>query len=173
MLGRLTSARRQDAEEIPCPLPMAIFAVRRMDVRFEQRVNIKFCVKLGKTATSPVLPWSLSVQFFLFPRLKKRLKERRHENIEAKWLWRWSSQAFWKRHSPAAFRTYRNAGNSVLTVEGTTLRGTGSISCEDEFCIFYRLSLRTLRTKDVFFYLAPRASQWAKASSLTRFLDHT
>jgi hypothetical protein len=32
-------------------LPVAIFAVRRMDVRFEQRVNIKFCVKLGKTAT--------------------------------------------------------------------------------------------------------------------------
>jgi hypothetical protein len=30
---------------------MAIFAARRMDVRFEQRVNIKFCVKLGKTAT--------------------------------------------------------------------------------------------------------------------------
>jgi hypothetical protein len=29
---------------------MAIFAVRRMGVRFEQRVNIKFCVKLGKTA---------------------------------------------------------------------------------------------------------------------------
>jgi hypothetical protein len=26
---------------------------------------------------------------------------------------------------------------------------TGSISCEVEFCIFYRLSLRTLRTKDV------------------------
>ena len=35
----------------PCPLPVAIFAVRRMDVQFEQRVNIKFCVKLGKTAT--------------------------------------------------------------------------------------------------------------------------
>jgi hypothetical protein len=29
---------------------VAIFAVRRMDVRFEQRVDIKFCVKLGKTA---------------------------------------------------------------------------------------------------------------------------
>jgi hypothetical protein len=35
----------------PCPFPVAIFAVRRMDVQFEQRVNIKFCVKLGKTAT--------------------------------------------------------------------------------------------------------------------------
>jgi len=37
--------------ETPCPLSVAIFAVRRMDVRFEQQVNIKFCVKLGKTAT--------------------------------------------------------------------------------------------------------------------------
>jgi hypothetical protein len=35
----------------PCPLPVAIFAVRRMDIRFEQRVNIKFYVKLGKRAT--------------------------------------------------------------------------------------------------------------------------
>jgi hypothetical protein len=66
-----------------------------------------------------------------------------------KWLRRWSSQAFRKRHSPAAFRTWRNAGNSVLTVEGTTSKGTGSISCEAEFCIFYRLSLKTLWTKDV------------------------
>ena len=64
-------------------------------------------------------------------------------------LRRWSSKAFQKRHSPAAFRTCRNAGNSVLTAEGTTSKGTGSISCEVEFCIFYRLSLRTLRTKDV------------------------
>jgi hypothetical protein len=62
---------------------------------------------------------------------------------------RWSSQAFRKKHSPAAFRTCRNAGNSALTAEGTTSKGTGSISCEVEFCIFYRLSLRTLRTKDV------------------------
>jgi hypothetical protein len=36
-----------------------------------------------------------------------------------------------------------------LTAEGTTSMGTGSISCEVEFCIFYRLILRTLRTKDV------------------------
>jgi hypothetical protein len=66
-----------------------------------------------------------------------------------KQLRRWSSQAFRKSYSPAAFRTCRNAGNSVLTAEGTTSEGTGSISCEVEFCIFYRLSLRTLRTKDV------------------------
>jgi hypothetical protein len=30
---------------------VAIFAVRRLDVRFEQQVKFKFCVKLGKTAT--------------------------------------------------------------------------------------------------------------------------
>jgi hypothetical protein len=36
-----------------------------------------------------------------------------------------------------------------LTAVGSTSKGTGSISCEVEFCIFYRLSLRTLRTKDV------------------------
>jgi hypothetical protein len=41
-----------------------------------------------------------------------------------------------------------------LTAEGTTSKGTGSISCEVEFCIFYRLSLRTLRTKDVFEYFS-------------------
>jgi hypothetical protein len=66
-------------------------------------------------------------------------------------LRRWSSQAFRKTHSPAAFRTCRNASNSVLTTEGTTSKGTGSISCEVEFGIFYRLSLRTLRTKDVIY----------------------
>jgi hypothetical protein len=67
-------------------------------------------------------------------------------------LRRWSSKAFRKRHSPAAFRTCRNAGNSALTAEGTPSKGTGSISCEVEFCIFYRLSLRTLRTKDVYLH---------------------
>jgi hypothetical protein len=70
-------------------------------------------------------------------------------------LRRWSSQAFRKRHSPAAFRTCISAGNSLLTVEGTTSKGTGSISCEVEFCIFYRLNLRTLRTKDVYRHLSP------------------
>jgi hypothetical protein len=43
-----------------------------------------------------------------------------------------------------------------LTAEGTTSKGTGSISCEVEFCIFYRLSLRTLRTKDVIFQILQR-----------------
>jgi hypothetical protein len=47
----------------------------------------------------------------------------------------------------AAYRVA--AGNSALTAEGSTSKGTGSISCEVEFCIFYRLSLRTLRTNDV------------------------
>jgi hypothetical protein len=36
-----------------------------------------------------------------------------------------------------------------LTAEGTISKGTRSISCEFIFCIFYRLSLKTLRTKDV------------------------
>jgi hypothetical protein len=54
-----------------------------MDVRFEQRVNIKFCVKLGKTATSPYSPDLSPCDFFLFPRLRKRLKGLRNENIEA------------------------------------------------------------------------------------------
>jgi hypothetical protein len=67
-------------------------------------------------------------------------------------LRRWSSQAFRKKHSPAAFKTWRNAGNGVLTAEGTTSKGIGSISCEVEFCILYRLSLRNLRTKDVHIY---------------------
>jgi hypothetical protein len=71
-------------------------------------------------------------------------------------LRRLSSQKFRKRHSPAAFRTCRNAGNSVLTAEETTSKWTGSISCEAEFCIFYRLSLWTLRTKDVFAMLCIR-----------------
>jgi hypothetical protein len=64
-------------------------------------------------------------------------------------LRRWGSQAFRKRHSLAAFGTCRNAGTSVLTAEGTTSKVTGNISCEVEFCIFYGLCLRTLRTKDV------------------------
>jgi hypothetical protein len=41
-----------------------------------------------------------------------------------------------------------------LTAEGAASKGTGSISCEVEFCIFYRLSLRTLRTKDVYISVA-------------------
>jgi hypothetical protein len=53
-----------------------------MDVRFEQRVNIKFCVKLGKTATETLQ--LLRVAYGdVEARMKKRLKGRRHENIEA------------------------------------------------------------------------------------------
>jgi hypothetical protein len=47
-----------------------------------------------------------------------------------------------------------------LTAEGTTSKRTGSISCEVEFCIFYRLSLRTLRTKDVFDSIAQSTNIW-------------
>jgi hypothetical protein len=42
-----------------------------------------------------------------------------------------------------------------LTAEGTS-KGTGSISCEVEFCIFYRLILRTLRTKDAYVWKKER-----------------
>lgn len=51
-LVRTTSARLQGAAEKPhvnCHLQIS--AVESMNVQFEQRVNIKFCVKLGKTAT--------------------------------------------------------------------------------------------------------------------------
>jgi hypothetical protein len=121
-----------------------------MDVRFEQRVNIKFCVKLGKTATSPYSPDLSPCDFFLFPRLKKMLKGRRHDNIEVKRLRRWSSRAFRKRHSPGAFRTCRNADNSVLTAEGTTSKGTGSISCEVEFCIFLQNQSQNFTDKGLY-----------------------
>jgi hypothetical protein len=76
---------------------------------------------------------SLRAIFFLFPRLKKRLKGRRHENIEAI--------------------------QAAATMKITGIPKEAFTSCfQDlqkrwqqciEFCIFYRLSLRTLRTKDV------------------------
>jgi hypothetical protein len=54
-----------------------------MDVRFEQRVNIKFCVKLGKTATETMqlLPDAYGDE--ALSRAEKGAKGRRHENIEA------------------------------------------------------------------------------------------
>jgi hypothetical protein len=60
-------------------LPVAIFAVRRMDVRFEQRVNIKFCVKLGKTATC----WLMPCVSISRPATKFCGRTWRLENIEA------------------------------------------------------------------------------------------
>jgi hypothetical protein len=58
------------------------FAVRRMDVRFEQRVNIKFCVRLGKTAkeTLHLLRDAYGDEVDLPP---NSAGGRRHENIEA------------------------------------------------------------------------------------------
>jgi len=94
------------------------------------------------------------------PRLFKRLR-------------RWSSQAFRKRHSPAAFRICRDADNIVLTAEGTTPKGTGSISCEVEFCIFYRLSLRTLRTKDVYHVLGHETSRMGHLNLLHSYKQMT
>jgi hypothetical protein len=53
-----------------------------MDVRFEQTVNIKFCVKLGKTATEilQLLRNATAIKLYLGP--KKMLNGRR-QNIEA------------------------------------------------------------------------------------------
>jgi hypothetical protein len=53
-----------------------------MDVRFEQRFNIKFCVKLGKKATETLQLLRDATAMKLYLRLKKRLKGRR-QNIEA------------------------------------------------------------------------------------------
>jgi hypothetical protein len=49
-----------------------------MDVRFEQRVNIKFCVKLGKTATETLQ----LLRDAYGDEASSRAKGRRHENIE-------------------------------------------------------------------------------------------
>jgi hypothetical protein len=75
MLGRSTSVRRQDAAEIPVSLASAIFAVRRMDVRFEQRINIKFKHKVTVLPHAPYSPDLSPCDFFLFPRLKKMAKK--------------------------------------------------------------------------------------------------
>jgi hypothetical protein len=71
--------RGRTRRKSPCSLPVAIFSVRRMDVRFEQRVNIKFCVKLGKTATCWLTP-CISISR---PATKFCGRTWRHENIEA------------------------------------------------------------------------------------------
>jgi hypothetical protein len=61
---------------------VAIFVFRRMDVRFEQRVNIKFCVRLGKTATETLhlLCDAYGDEVDLPP---NSAGGQRHENIEA------------------------------------------------------------------------------------------
>jgi hypothetical protein len=70
------------------------------------------------------------------------LKGRRHENIEAIQgaatieLTGIPKEAFRKRHSPAAFRTCRNAGNSVLTAEGTTSKGQEALVVRLNFVLF-------------------------------------
>jgi hypothetical protein len=141
-------------------LPVAIFAVRRMDVRFEQRVNVKFKHNVTVLPHPPYSPDLCPCDFFSVFTTEKKAKRTATWEYRgySKRLRRWSSQAFRKRHSPAAFRTCRNTDKSVLTAEGTTSKGTGSISCEVEFCIFYRLGLKTLRTKDVFTFENARSS---------------
>jgi len=46
-------------------------------------------------------------------------------------------------------RLAETVSNVYWLRRGTTSKGTGIFSCDVEFCIFYRLSLRTLRTKGV------------------------
>jgi hypothetical protein len=50
----------------------------------------------------------------------------------------------------SCFKDLQIRWQQVLTEEGTTSKGRGSISCEVELCIFYKFSLRTLWTKDVY-----------------------
>jgi hypothetical protein len=71
MLGRSTSCRRQDAAEILVPLPVAIFAVRRMDVRFEQRVNIIFKHNVTVLPHPPYFPDLSPCDFFVSTTEKK------------------------------------------------------------------------------------------------------
>jgi hypothetical protein len=61
---------------------VAIFAVRRMDVRFEQRVKINFKYNVIVLPHPPYSPDLSPCDFFCFHDRKKRLKVRRHENIE-------------------------------------------------------------------------------------------
>jgi hypothetical protein len=117
-----------------------------MDVRFEQLICYMRHRTMPRSSTVSLPRMNHGVSSTT---LRLRGKAPNAGQRLFKRLRRWSSHAFRKRHSPAACRTCRNAGNSVLTAEGTTLKGTGSISCQVKFCIFYRLSLRTLRTKDV------------------------
>ena len=98
------------------------------NVRPHTALSVSRFLTKHNVAVLPHPPYSPDLSpcdFFQFQRLKKRLKGWRHENIEAiQAAATMSSQAFQKRHSPAAFRTSRNAGNSVLTAEGTTSKGT-------------------------------------------------
>jgi len=111
-------------------------------------VHIRDMIREDRTVTGHMLADALHINKSTYHQILREDLGKRILRL-FKRLRRWSSQTFRKRHSPAAFRTCRNAGNSVLTAEGTTSKRTGSITCEVECCIFYRLSLRTLRTKDV------------------------
>jgi hypothetical protein len=49
----------------------------------------------------------------------------------------------------SCFQDLQERWQQCIDCGGNYFEGEGSIFCEVEFCIFYRLSLRTLRTKDV------------------------
>jgi hypothetical protein len=57
--------------------------------------------------------------------IEKMLKGWRHENVEAIQA---TATVKLTAVPPAASWTLWNAGNRILTVEGTTLKGTGTIS---------------------------------------------
>jgi hypothetical protein len=62
---------------------VAIFAVRRMDVRFEERVKNKFKHNVTVLPHSPYSPDLSPCDFFSVSTTEKRLKGWRRENIEA------------------------------------------------------------------------------------------
>jgi hypothetical protein len=134
MLGRSTSARWQDAAEIlrvPCQWRFLLLEEWTSDLNSELTSNVTVLPH------PPYYPDLSPCYFFLFPRLKKMLKGRRHENIEA-------IQA-------AATMELTDIPKEAFTscFQDLQKRWQQCISCEDEFGIIYRPSLRTLRTKDV------------------------
>jgi hypothetical protein len=68
------AARRQDAAEIPVSLASGDFFVRRMDVRFEQRVNIKFKHNVTLLPHPPYSPDLSPCDFFSVSTAEKKAK---------------------------------------------------------------------------------------------------
>jgi transposase len=94
----------------------------------------------------PYSPDLSPCDFFLFPQLKKRLKGRRHENIEA-------TQAAATMELTGIQQLLSRLAETLATVYGLRRellrRGQEALVVRLNFVFFYRLSLRPLRTKDV------------------------
>jgi hypothetical protein len=104
----------------------------------------RFLIKQNVTVLPhpPYLPDLSLCDFFLFPWLKKRLK-----------VWRgYSSGCDDGAHSipkeafSSCFQDLQKRWQQCIGCGGNYFKGD---SCKVEFCIFYRLRLITLRTKDV------------------------